>query len=186
VVSIVSLALPIVLSAVIVFVVSSVIHMALTYHRTDFQKVPKEDEVMAALRPFNLQPGDYITPFAVSPDAMKAPEFVQKMTAGPVIFMTVMPSGPPSMTASLIQWFAYSLAVSISAAYVAGRALGPGADYLDVFRFAGTAAFLAYSGAIIQNSIWYKRNWSATLKSVFDGLVYAAFTAGTFGWLWPR
>jgi hypothetical protein len=76
--------------------------------------------------------------------------------------------------------------VSIFAAYIAGRALGPGAPYLEVFRFAGSTAFAGYALALAQNSIWYKRNWGATLKSMFDGLVYALLTAGTFGWLWSR
>jgi len=44
-----------------------------------------------------------------------------------------------------------------------------------------TVAF-SHSGAQDE----YKRNWGTTLKSVFDGLVYALFTAGAFGWLWPR
>jgi hypothetical protein len=25
-----------------------------------------------------------------------------------------------------------------------------------------------------------------TIKEVFDGLIFALLTAGTFGWLWPR
>ncbi len=100
-------------------------------------------------------------------------------------FLTMMESGPPTMTMSLILWFAYSLVVGVIAAYLAGRALGPGADYMAVFRFAGTVAFVAYSLSLPQNSIWYKRNWSATLKSMFDGLVYGLFTGGIFGWLWP-
>ena len=116
---------------------------------------------------------------------MNAPEFIEKTAKGPVAFVTVMPSGVPSMTGSLIQWFLYSVLVGIGAAYVAGRAVGPGADYLEVFRFAGCAAFLGYAMALLQNSIWYKRNWSATLKSMFDGFIYALLTAGTFGWLWP-
>jgi hypothetical protein len=87
---------------------------------------------------------------------------------------------------NLVQWFIYSLVVGLFAGYVASRALGPGAPYLEVFRFVGTAAFLGYSLALAQHSIWYMRNWITTLKSMFDGLVYALLTAGTFGWLWPR
>ncbi|RMD92338.1 MAG: hypothetical protein D6813_06070 [Calditrichaeota bacterium] len=184
-VSIISLWLPILLSAVMVFIISSFIHMVLPYHRTDFRKVESEDEVMEALRKFNIPPGDYVIPCAGTPQEMKNPEFIEKMTKGPVVFMTVIKSGPPSMTGNLIQWFIYSILVGIFAAYIAGRALGPGAPYLEVFRFAGTTAFIGYSLALLQNSIWYKRNWAATLKSVFDGLIYGLFTAGTFGWLWP-
>ena len=184
-VSLMSLWLPILLSAVLVFVVSSLIHMVLKYHRTDFGKVPNEDQVMDALRPFGIAPGDYVIPHAGSMKAMKTPEFIEKMTKGPAAFLTVVENGPPAMGKSLVQWFVYSLVVGVFAAYVAGRALDPGADYLPVFRYVGTVAFTGYALALLQNSIWYKRNWTATLKSVFDGLLYALVTAGTFGWLWP-
>lgn len=180
-----SLWLPILLSAVFVFGVSSVIHMALPYHRNDFLKLPKEDETMGALREFSIPPGDYALPCAGSIEGKRKPEFVEKMKAGPVIFMTVVPSGPPSIGGSLVMWFLYSIVVSVFAGYIAGRALAAGANYLTVFRFAGCTAFAGYSLGILQNSIWYKRNWGTTLKYVFDGLVYGLLTAGTFGWLWP-
>jgi hypothetical protein len=184
-VSVVSLWLPILLSAVFTFIVSSIIHMVLQYHRNDFIKVPSEDNVMEALRKFDIPPGDYVIPRADSAKAMKAPEYMEKVNKGPVAFMTVMPSGMPSMAGSLVAWFVYSLLISVFAAYIASRALGPGAEYLSVFRFTGAAAFAGYSLALFQNSIWYKRKWSSTLKSVFDGFIYALFTAGAFGWLWP-
>lgn len=181
-----SLAIPIVVSAVIVFVASSIIHMVLPYHRTDLRKPPKEDELLEALRRLNFPPGDYAAPHAGSPAAMKQPGFIEKMKKGPIVFMTIAPGSPPSMAASLVLWFFYSVVVSSFAAYIAGRAVGPGADYLTVFQFAGSTAFMGYSLALLQNSIWYKRNWGMTLKSMFDGLVYGLLTAGTFGWLWPR
>ncbi|MGH9368276.1 MAG: hypothetical protein ACRD3M_11445, partial [Thermoanaerobaculia bacterium] len=78
------------------------------------------------------------------------------------------------------------LVVSVFAAYVAGRAVPAGPQYLTVFRYVGTTAFAAYSLALWQNSIWYSRSWNTTLKSNFDALVYALLTAGTFGWLWPK
>jgi hypothetical protein len=185
-VPVMSLGIPIVVSAGIVFVASSIIHMVLPFHRNDLRKLPKEDEVMAALRHFNIPPGDYVVPHAGSPAGMKQPEFVEKMQKGPVVFMTLAPGGPPSMGKSLLLWFLYSIVVSVFAAYIAGRALAPGAHYLEVFRFAGCSAFTAYSLALLQNSIWYKRNWGVTLKAMLDGLVYGLLTAGTFGWLWPR
>lgn len=181
-----SLWMPIVLSAVIVFVASAIIHMLLTYHRGDLRKVANEDAVMDALRPFNLQPGDYGVPCAGSPETMRSPEFVAKMTKGPVVLMTVLPAGPPGLGKNLVMWFIYSLVVGVFSAYVAGRALPLGASYLDVFRFVGTTAFMGYGLALAQLSIWYSRNWVTTLKSMFDGLIYGLLTAGTFGWLWPR
>jgi len=184
-VSILSLWLPILLSAVLVFIVSSIIHMFLSYHRSDFGAVPNEEAVMNSLREFDIPPGDYVMPCPKDPKDMRSPEFAEKRNKGPVAFFTFLPTGEQSMTTSLIQWFAYSIVVGIFAAYIAGRALGPGAYYLEVFRFAGCTAFVGYSLALVQNSIWYKRKWSSTLKSVFDGLIYALLTAGTFGWLWP-
>jgi len=184
-VSIPSLWIPILLSAVIVFVASSIIHMVLRYHRTDFGKVPKEDEVMEGLRKADIPPGEYVIPCAGDMKEMKTPEFIEKATKGPVAFMTVMESGPPAMAKSLVLWFVYCIVVGIFAAYITSRALGPGAPYLSVFRFAGCTAFIGYSLALWQNSIWYKRSWCVTLKSTFDGLVYGLLTAGTFGWLWP-
>jgi len=182
-VPVMSLWLPILLSAVLVFVVSSIIHMFLTYHNSDVAAVPGEEPVRAALR--NVPPGDYVIPHAGSMAGMKSPEFIEKMTKGPVVIMTVRPSGPPTMGKSLVQWFLYGVLVSVFAGYVAGRALGPGAAYLDVFRFAGTTAFAGYGLAQLQGSIWWGRKWSATLKGVFDALVYALLTAGVFGWRWP-
>jgi hypothetical protein len=184
-VPILSLWLPILLSAVAVFIVSSIIHMVLGYHKNDFVALPSEKEVMDDLHKYNIPPGDYSFPRAKNMKEMGSPEFIEKMKQGPVGMMTIVKSGPPSMGKELMVWFIYSIIVGIFAAYVAGRALPEGAHYLSVFRFAGVTAFVGYSLALLQNSIWYKRNWAATLKSMFDGLIYALFTGGIFGWLWP-
>jgi len=185
-VSAMSLWIPILLSAVFVFLMSSVIHMMLPIHKNDMRKLEKEAEIMAALRPFNIPPGDYAFPCPKSMAEMKTPEFIEKRTQGPVALMTIIANGPYSMGKSLVLWFLYSVLVGCFAAYIAGHALEPGANYLAVFRFAGTTAFLGYSLALLQDSIWHKRNWGTTLKMIGDGLVYGALTAGTFGWLWPR
>ena len=108
------------------------------------------------------------------------------MKQGPVMLLTVMPNGPMQMGRNLVLWFLYSGVVGLFAAYVAGRALPAGAEYLRVFRFAGATAFVGYTVALWQMSIWYHRAWSATIKATVDGLIYALLTAGTFGWLWPR
>jgi len=181
-----SLWMPILLSAVIVFVASSIIHMVLPYHRSDYGKVPAQDDVLDALRKFSIPPGDYLLPRANSMKDMQDPAFVEKMKKGPVLFMTVFPPGSFGMGPQLLQWFVYCLVVGVFAAYLTGRAVGPATPYLAVFRFAGTTAFVGYALALWQNSIWYRRAWSTTLKQTFDSLVYALLTGGTFGWLWPR
>jgi hypothetical protein len=178
--------LPILLSSVIVFVVSSLIHMVLPWHKNDYPKMPNEDKVMEALRPLAVPPGDYMVPSASSSQEMRSPEFREKVNKGPVMVLTVMPNGPMAMGRGLVLWFLYSLVVGLFSAYVAGRALPPGAPFLHVFRLAATAAFLGYSLALWQMSIWYRRAWSITLKATVDGLIYALLTAATFGWLWPH
>ncbi len=178
--------LPILLSSVIVFVVSSVIHMVLPWHKSDYPQVPNEEKVIEALRPLAIPPGDYMIPRASSMQQMRSPEFIEKMQKGPVMVLTVMPSGSSGMGRNLALWFLYSAVVSLFAGYVTGRALPPGTEYLRVFRFAGTTAFLGYSLALWQMSIWYRRAWSTTLKATVDGLIYALLTAGMFGWLWPH
>jgi hypothetical protein len=178
--------LPILLSAVIVFIASSLIHMVLPWHKSDYPKMPNEDKVMAALRPLAIPPGDYFIPRPSSTQEMRAPEFLEKMKQGPVVVMTVLPNGPTSMGRNLGLWFVYCLVVGLLAAYVAGRALPAGTAYLQVFRFAGVTAFTGYAVALWQMSIWYQRGWTMTIKATVDGLVYALLTAGTFGWLWPK
>ena len=178
--------LPILLSAVIVFVVSSIIHMASPWHKSDYPKVPNEDKVMDALRPLAIPPGDYMIPRPSSRQEMRSPEFAEKLRQGPVMVLTVMPNGPTPMAQNLVLWFLYSAIVGLFAAYVAGRALPVGAQYLRVFRFAGVTAFVGYTVALWQMSIWYRRAWSTTIKATVDGLIYALLTAGTFGWLWAR
>lgn len=181
-VALTSLLLPLILSAVFVFIASSIIHMLLGYHANDFAPLPNEEVARAALR---IPPGDYAVPYAGSMAAMKAPEYTQKMQQGPIAFVTVAPPSATNMGRSLVLWFVYCLVVSLFAAYIAGRALGPGASYLEVFRFAGATAFIGYTLALWQGTIWYSRSAAANLKSTFDGLVFALLTAGTFGWLWP-
>ncbi len=178
--------LPILLSAVFVFVASSLIHMASPWHKSDYPKMPNEDRVMDALRPLAIPPGDYFVPRPSGRDEMRSPAFAEKMKKGPIIVMTVIPNGPMSMARNLVLWFLYAAVVGLFAAYIAGRALPPGTPYLRVFQLAGATAFIGYSAALWQMSIWYRRAWTTTIKATVDGLIYALLTAGTFGWLWPR
>lgn len=184
-VSLAALWLPILLSAVIVFVASSIMHMVLPYHKGDYRQLPDEDKILSALRATPLQRGLYVFPFCTHKD-MKSPALVEKYKHGPVGFLNILPSAPPAMPKFLIQWFLYCLLIGFFVAYLAAHTLASGVHYLVVFRIVGTAAFLAYGLGNITNGIWKGQMWSATIKEVIDGLVYALLTAGTFGWLWPR
>ncbi|HZR26270.1 MAG TPA: hypothetical protein VFA59_21925 [Vicinamibacterales bacterium] len=177
--------LPILLSAVFVFVASSIIHMASPWHKHDFPKLANEQQVMDALRPLAIPPGDYFMPRPSGREEMRSPEFAEKVKRGPMVMMTVHPP-EMSMGRNLIMWFIYCLVIGVFAAYITGRALPSGVVYLRVFRFAGATAFLGYTAALWQMSIWYRRAWTTTIKSTVDGFIYALLTAGTFGWLWPR
>ncbi len=183
--TIVALWLPILVAAVLVFIASSIIHMAPLWHKGECPAVPDQDRLLDAMRPFGLKPGEYMLPRAGDMKAMKSPEFIEKLKRGPVVFMTVLPNGPVSMGKALGQWFVYCLIVGFLAAYVASRTLDAGAEYLAVFRIAGTTAFIAYAVALWQQSIWYSRPWSTTLKLTLDGIIYGLITGGAFGWLWP-
>ncbi len=177
--------LQILLSAVLVFVVSSLIHTVTPWHKSDYPKLPNEDKVMDLLRPLAIPPGDYMMPRPSSTAEMRSPQFAEKFKRGPVMMWTVMPGGSMAMGKQLTLWFLYAVVVGVFAAYIAGRALPPGASHRAVFHFVGVTAFAGYALALWQMSIWYRRAWLTTIKSSVDGLIYALLTAGTFVWLWP-
>lgn len=184
-VALTSLWIPILLSAVIVFVASSILHMVLPYHRSDYKKLPDEDKVVAALRSAGVTRGLYMFPHCTHQD-MKKPEMLEKFKQGPVGTITTFPGGPVNMPKYLAQWFVYCVVVGIFTAYLAGRTLPAGTVYLAVFRVAGTVAFMAYGIGQLVNGIWRGQPWSVVIKEVVDGLVYSLLLAGTFGWLWPK
>lgn len=177
--------LPILLSAAIVFVASSILHMVLPYHHGDYKQLPNENKIRAAIREAGVKRGLYMFPFGTHKE-MKSPAQIEKFQQGPVGTMTIIPNGPPMMGKYLAMWFGYCLIISFFDAYLTGRTVASGADYLMVFRVAGTAGFMAYGLGVLSNGIWKNQPWAMTLKEVFDGLIYGLLTAGTFGWLWPR
>lgn len=185
-VPVLSLLIPIALSAVFVFIASSVIHMATPWHKNDLRKFPNEDDVQKALRALNLRPGNYGLPKPESRKEMGSPEFQSKLEAGPVGFITLRDGWNFNMGATLAQWFVFSLVVSLFAGYIAGVAFGPGTEYLRIMQVAGCVAFVGYSLAQVHESIWWGRNWGWTVRNMLDGLLYGLLTGGTFGWLWPR
>jgi hypothetical protein len=184
-VSLLSLWLPIAVSAAIAFLASWLLHMVVGHHHHDLRKLPHEDTVVDALRAAQVEPGDYMAPHVASPAQMREPAFLDKRRRGPIVLLTLSPGGEPSMGKPLAQWFVYLLIVTLLAGYVASRTLSVGAPYLSVFRVVGTVAFMGFALGQPYQSIWWQRRWSTTIKYMIDGLIYALLAAGVFGWLWP-
>jgi hypothetical protein len=178
--------LAILVSFVVVFVISSAIHMASPWHKSDFPKLANEDAVMNALRPLDLSPGDYMVPRPSSMAEMKSPEFIERVTRGPKVLMTVMPNGQMGMGRSLGGWAVFIFVVTFIAAHVAMAILPGGAPQMSVFHTVALFTLAAYAFALWPLSIWYGRGWGITIKSTVDGLIYAIATGLVFMWLWPK
>ena len=182
-VSLAGLWLPIVLSAVAVFILSALVWMVLPWHRKDFAGLPNEARAREALR--DAAPGMYTIPHCASRSEYQSPELIKKLEEGPVGFLVMMPKGQTGMSRNLVLWFLWTLVISFTAAYVAAETLAPGTAYLQVFQVVGVTAWLAYSWAQVHEGIWFARPWGYVAKQLVDGLLYALVTAGVFGWLWP-
>jgi hypothetical protein len=180
------LLLPAALSAVLVFIASSLIHIVLKLHNVDYHKLSNEDEVRAAINRGSPQPAMYTIPHCAGGKQAAMPDMQRKFEEGPVAVLSVRPKGGMKLGPFLGAWFAYTFVVSLLAGYVAHAALGPGAPYLAVFQLVGAAAWLAHSWSMPTESIWMGKPWGVTLRHMVDGLIYAALTAGTFAWLWPE
>jgi hypothetical protein len=181
-----SLWLPILVSGIIVFLASWIVHMLLPHHRSDFLRLPQEDAVLDSLRSLKVPTGQYLAPYANSAAQMKQPEYLEKRKRGPALFLTIVTGSDPGMAKPLMQWFVYLLVISVFCAYVAGQAIAVGAPSPAIFKFVGVVAFMAYGLGHAHQSIWYRQRWIATGNYFIDAIIYALLTAGVFGWLWPR
>ncbi len=182
-VSLVSLWLPIVLSAVAAFVLSALVWMMLPWHKKDFRPLPDEEATRAALR--GAAPGSYTVPFMADHKALEDPAYQKKLEDGPVAFLTVVPSGLPRMAKNMAQWFVWALVVSTTVAYVVSRTIPHGVGFVLVFQVASTVAWLAYCWSTVQEGIWMGRPWSHVVKQLVDGLIYGLATGAIFGVLYP-
>ena len=153
--------------------------------KSDYRGLPDEEAARQALQPQELAPGLYNIPNLASRAAMKEPENQRKFAEGPVAFMTVLPKGDPAMARQMVTTFVYFLVAGAAVAYVTGRALGPGAESMAVFRMAGAVAWLLYGWGRVLESVWFGLPWSQQVKQLFDALLYALVTAAVFSWLWP-
>lgn len=179
-----SLWLPIILSAVFVFIASALINMLLKFwHMPDYHGFSNEDEVRAAIRNGNPAPGQYSLPYC-PPQAMKDPAVLEKFAQGPTGMVFLRKPGPMNMGVPLLQWFLVCVLISLLGALVA-LALPTGADPHAVFHTTALAALLGYCLGVFQNAIWFGWPWRSAAKYIVDGILYAIITGFTFLWLWP-
>jgi hypothetical protein len=176
--------IPIVLSAVLVFAMSSLIHMVFKWHNSEYRGVANEDEVRRVLR--GNAPGQYIVPYCPDHKELAKPEVQQKFIEGPVAMMNMRAPGPPTMGPMLGQWFGLNLVVAAVVGYLACHTVPAGVSFLAVARVVSLVTFLAYGAGSVTNAIWWGKPWSAALKELLDAFLYGLVTAIAFGWLWPR
>lgn len=177
--------LPIITSAVLVFVASSLIHMVLRWHNNDYGKLANEDEVMAAFRNGSPKPGQYVMPHCTDLKQMQDAAMQKKYELGPIGHITLMKTGRPSMGKSLGQWFVFCLVLSIAFAAIAVQTFGIAADSHEAGHLIGLVSFLAFGAGSVLSGIWMGRPWGSVAKDLVDALIYATVCARTFMWLWP-
>jgi hypothetical protein len=184
-VTIASLWLAILVSAVVVMIASLVVWAVLPYHKSDYKALPDEKAVREALSGQSLAPGQYDMPHLSSREEIQRPEVRQRFEAEPTGFMTIIPRGIPSVGKGMSYSLLYYLAVSVVVAYLASRTVPADAGNLGVFRVTGTVAWLAYGAGGVPDAIWFGRPWKVVGKQLLDALIYGFITAGVFGWFWP-
>jgi len=184
-ISVLQLWLPIVVGTGLAWIASGLIHMLLKYHHSDYQQLTNEDEVMSAVQKGSPKLGIHAFPYCSDMAGMGDPDVQQKFARGPVGMLTVFPNGTPKMGKLMAQQISFFLLGCTLIAYSTTLAMGPGAEYLVVFRFVAVIGFLTFGWAVIPFSIWYGHQWSTTAKYLLDALIYGLVVAGSFAWLWP-
>ena len=184
--SILSLWLPVLLSAVGVFIASSLIHMVLQWHAREYRRFPNEAEMRAVVGRAQLAPGQYTMPFCPTGKELPREEMHQQFREGPVATLIVRANGLPNMGVALGQWFALTLVVALLSASLAAMVLGAGTDGHKVFHFFAVLTFMVYATGSAINAIWMGKLWSAVAVDLLDSLLYALITGAVFAWLWPQ
>ncbi len=180
-----SLWLPILLSAVVVFVISSLVHMVFKWHASDYTSLVNEDAVRDAISAGNPAPGRYVLPHCKDMKDMASEAMKKKYEEGPVGHITLLPNGAPNMGKYLGQWFLWSLVIAVVAAYLAWRACGlDPAHAIRAAKWVASVTFIAHGFGTVTESIWMGRPWSSSLKYILDAALYAVGTAVVFYFLW--
>ena len=177
--------LPVLATAIAVFVASSLIHMVIQWHKSDYRKLLNEDAVRDAIRAGSPAPGQYFLPYCAEMKDMQNPAMQQKFAEGPIGFLTVKRNGPPAMGASLVNWFLYVLVISAISGAIAMRVFGAWGNASGAGHLVGLVSFLTYTGGSVQMGIWMGKPWGSVAKDALDGLIYGAIGMAVFTFLWP-
>lgn len=173
--------LPILVSAVVIFILSAVVWMVLPHHKKEWTGADNEAALLDVLRA-GTKPGQYMFPFLDWGE--KDPDAIARYAAGPHGNMTVW-AGPPKMGRNMLCTFIFFFVVLVGVAYIAAIALEPGAEFMKVFQITGATAFLAFTMGGIPHGIWFGRSVHSLVTDFIDATVYALVAAGIFGALWP-
>jgi hypothetical protein len=181
--------LPIVVSALLVFVLSAVTHMMVPFRLTEWGHLKTQDAIQASLR--GTAPGLYVFPTPADAKERGKPEAMQKVAEGPSGWLTLVHPGPMSWVRNLGLSLAMNLFVSFGAAYIATLTLGAVPLQLFphervVFRVISTIGFFAYAAGPIYDAIWFWKPWKSLAMTAVDSLAYGLVMGVTFSMLWPK
>ncbi len=186
--------LPIIVSAVAVWIAAAVAWTALPHHKKDFKKLPDESGFIAQLRAMSIPPGSYMIPMCSHSKGGMSEEAKRCMAEGPLGFISLW-KPPATMGKNMVLSFCVYLGVSITIGYLAWVTLGTpdglsigaaaGHSFGRVFQITGTAGILAYVFAHIPGGIWFGTPARSILMNIIDGVAYGCITGAIFAWLWP-
>lgn len=199
-----SLWLPILLSAAAVWIVSTIFGMPFLHHKNDWIGLPTappgggggggEDAFMEFIRKSGIKPGNYLFPDFRTREAMESEKVGKALKEGPVGHLSLW-QPPLSMGGKLAATFIVHLVVCTLIAYLASVALPPvpktaggegGWGFAKVFQVVGTAGILAYSFSFIPSAVWFGAYKRTIVAGIIDGIVYGAITGAIFAWRWPH
>jgi hypothetical protein len=183
-VSLAQLWLPILIATVCVFFTSSIIWMLLPYHKPDIKFIPNETEFDEAMAKLNIAPGHYMYPNCQDAKDMKSEAFKARWKSGPWGTINVMGQQPNFAINLLKTFIAYGL-ITTMVAYIAGMSVGPGAEYMHVFRVVATAGVLGHCMGGLANAFFMGTPTRFIFTSFIDGVIFALITAGVIASMWP-
>ncbi len=178
--------MPILATAVAIFIASSLIHMVFKWHNSDYRALANEDAVRAAINAGAPSPGLYVIPYCKDMKDMGSETMQKKFVEGPNALVTVRANGLPNMGSFLGQWFVLTLGVAAAIALVTACVVPAGAaNASNAGCLAGMMTFLAYVVGSACNSVWMGKTWASTAKDALDAAIYGVITGAIFMKFWP-